>query len=341
MLLTMNNEAQAKPERLMQMAWSFAPPLMIAAGVKNKLFESLADGPKSVSELADATGASPRGLTELTNALAGLELLARDEKGRLQLTRESEAFLLPGRPGYLGGFFSHITGQVLNSWLALPDIVRNGRPAMAVNQEQTGSAFFQELVEGLFDSNYPAARVLGQALKVESASEPVRVLDLAAGSGVWSIALAHLSPRVTATAVDWPGVLDVTQHVVARNGLQGRYEFISGDLLEVDFGTGYDIATLGHILHSEGERRSRHLLQKVRGALKPGGRIAIAEFLVNKDRSGPMNALIFALNMLVHTEAGSTYSFEEISEWLKEAEFTDVESVPAPAPSPLIVARRA
>ena len=115
----------------------------------------------------------------------------------------------------------------------------------------------------------------------------------------------------------------------------------ASQLLEADFGGNYNVATLGHILHSEGVERSRALLAKTFKALAPGGTIAIAEFLVNRDRSGPANALLFAVNMLVNTENGSTYSFEEISSWLGEAGFTNARSLDAPGPSPLILATKA
>ena len=154
-------------------------------------------------------------------------------------------------------------------------------------------------------------------------SRPVRVLDLAAGSGVWGIALAQGSEQATVTAVDWPEVIPITRKTVGKFGLAERYSFIAGDLLQVDFGSGHTVATLGHILHSEGRDRSRELLKKTFQALAPGGTIAIAEFLVNADRTGPLNGLFFALNMLVNTDSGDTYSFEEISGWLKEAGFTD------------------
>jgi hypothetical protein len=120
-----------------------------------------------------------------------------------------------------------------------------------------------------------------------------------------------------------------------------RFSYVAGDLLEADFGGNYNVATLGHILHSEGVERSRALLAKTFKALAPGGTIAIAEFLVNRDRSGPANALLFAVNMLVNTENGSTYSFEEISSWLGEAGFTNARSLDAPGPSPLILATKA
>jgi hypothetical protein len=163
---------------------------------------------------------------------------------------------------------------------------------------------------------------------------------LAAGSGVWSIALAQRSPHVTVTAVDWPGVLEVTRKVTSLFGLDHRYTFLAGDLESVLFGAGHHIATLGHILHSEGEAASRALLKKTYDALAPGGTIAIAEFLVEPDRSGPPLGLLFAVNMLVNTREGDTFSFPEIRNWLEQAGFSGARTVPAPGPSPLILANK-
>ena len=167
------------------------------------------------------------------------------------------------------------------------------------------------------------------------------MLDLAAGSGVWGIALAQSSGRVAVTAVDWGDVLPVTEKMVARFGLSERFSFVAGDLMEADFGHGHNVATLGHILHSEGEARSRTLLKKTFDALAPGGTIAIAEFLVNQDRTGPAVSLFFAANMLVNTDQGDTFSFEEIASWLKDAGFTNARLLDAPGPSPLVLATKA
>src|SRR5690606_26058866 len=120
-----------------------------------------------------------------------------------------------------------------------------------------------------------------------STQQPISVLDLAAGSGVWSIALAQQSPQVRVTAVDWEEVLTVTRRVSERFGLSDRFTYVAGDLHETDFGSNHNIATLGHILHSEGEERSRALLRKTFDALAPGGEIVIGEFLVNEERTGP------------------------------------------------------
>ena len=142
------------------------------------------------------------------------------------------------------------------------------------------------------------------------------------------------------TVVDWPAVIPVCQKVTARRGVGDRYRYVPGDLLEADFGTGHQAATLGHILHSEGERRGRALLKKMFAALAPGGVIAISEMTPNEDRTGPFFALMFALNMLVHTDEGDTFTFGEVSAWLREAGFVNPRQLDVPGPSPLILADR-
>ncbi len=188
--------------------------------------------------------------------------------------------------------------------------------------------------------SYPAAQNLARTLDLNGTGGTIQVLDLAAGSGVWGIALAQSSDRVRVTALDWPDMIPITRKTVGRFGLLDRFSFIEGDLLQGDFGRDYGVATLGHILHSEGEERSRALLAKTFRALAPGGTIAIAEFLVNADRTGPLNGLLFAVNMLVNTDSGNTYSFEEIGGWLREAGFTDARTIESPGPSPLILATK-
>jgi hypothetical protein len=143
---------------------------------------------------------------------------------------------------------------------------------------------------------------------------------------------------VTVTAVDWPGVLEITRRTVESVGLADRFGYLAGDLADADFGSGYGVATLGHILHSEGAERSKALLKKTFDALAPGGSIVIAEFLVDAERTSNVLGLIFDVNMLVNTGAGQTFSFEEIRTWLEEAGFVKAGLVPAPGPSPLIFA---
>jgi SAM-dependent methyltransferase len=328
---------QITPERIMQFTFGFAPPLIIEAAIRHRVFDVLDRGAKTIEELCAETQTSLRGLRATLNALVGLELLAKDNGGRYALTPESAAFLVRGKPTFHGAFFLLTAEPMLSEWGKLHDIVRSGRPEKRINREQDGVPFFRQFVEDIFPIHYAAAQRLSETLEVSKALAPLSVLDLAAGSGVWSIALALRSPHVHVTAVDWPGVIPITQKVAARFGVADRFRFVAGDLLEANFGSGHAIVTAGHILHSEGEARSRLLLEKTFDALAPGGTLAIAEILVDANRTAPLAALIFAVNMLVNSDQGDTFSLEEIGGWLRYAGFVHVRTVDAPGLAPLLI----
>src|SRR5712672_805667 len=153
------------PERLQQFGFAYAPPLLISAPVNHKVFDSLQSGAKTVDQLK------------------------KERPSRYSLTRESQTFLLTDKPGSLAGFFGSILPVMISRWLRLADIVRDGRPAVAVNQETEGTEFFSQLVETIIPMSYAAARQLAEHLNVAKAKDGLRVIDLAAGSGIWGIAL--------------------------------------------------------------------------------------------------------------------------------------------------------
>jgi precorrin-6B methylase 2 len=323
----------------MQFAWGYSIPLVLEAAIRHRVFDVLDSGSMNLDSLAQATGTSRRGLSAIVNLLVGLNLLGKDSGETFSLTPESSAFLVTTKPSFMGGIIRHTSEQLLPSWLKLNEVVATGKPVNAVNRENQGGAFFHEFVSDILPMSYAPAQALAAHLD-HASTGPVSVLDLAAGSGVWGIAQAQSGPDVRVTAVDWPEVIDVTKKTVAKFGLSDRFTFVEGDIATADFGTGHNLATLGHILHSEGVARSRDLIARVFNALAPGGTIAIQEFLVNTDRTGPLNGLIFAVNMLVNTDVGDTFSFEEISAWLIEAGFVDPRTLAAPGPSPLILATK-
>jgi hypothetical protein len=329
------------PEKVLQYSFAYAPPLMIEAAVKLGLFDALAGGERSADDIATETKTSVRGVRILLNGLVGLQLLTHPKPGHYQLSPEAAAFLVRGQPAYMGGFFRHASSQLIPKWLNLTEIVRTGKPAVAVNVEGEGAAFFEQFVEDIFPLSRCAAVGLADHLNLAAATSPVSVLDLASGSGVWGVTLAEKSKQVRVTAVDWDRVLPVTKRVAERHGVGDRFTYVAGDLDSANFGRGHHVATLGHILHSEGIERSKSLLKKTFAALAPSGTIAIAEWLVSDDRSGPPPGLIFAVNMLVNTERGDTFSFGEIARWMTAAGFTNPRLVEElSCPSPLVLATK-
>jgi SAM-dependent methyltransferase len=323
----------------MQFAWGYAPTLIIEAAVHHRLFDLLDRGPRSGDELVRETGASRRGTGAILDALVGLKLLARFGD-RYALTAESAAFLVSSRPGYRGGFFQHHVRQVLPQWMHLSQVVRDGRPVKDTNRQKAGAGYFAAFVESLFEVNRAAAETLARHLDLDRIEGQVSVLDIGSGSGVWGLTLAERSARVRVRAVDWPAVIEVTRQVAAKLGVADRLTAAEGDFLEAKFGHGHHVATLGHILHSEGPDRIRRLLKRTLDALAPGGVVAIQEFMPDDDRQGPAHPLIFAVNMLVNTEAGGTYTFAEIRGWLEEAGFVNARLLAVPAVSPVVLADR-
>ncbi len=203
-------------ERLQQFGFAYAPPLTISAAVNNKVFDTLQHAPKTVEQVTKETGGSPRGLRTIMDALVGLELLKKDRQSKYCLTPESHAFLISEKPGTIAGFFGSILPVMISRWLRLSEVVRDGRSAVAVNQETEETEFFSQVVETIIPMSYPSAQKLGDHLKIAKAKAPLRVLDVAAGSGIWGIALTQKSPRVRVPAVDWPGMIPTTKRITEK-----------------------------------------------------------------------------------------------------------------------------
>lgn len=202
--------------------------------------------------------------------------------------------------------------------------------AYLVEGREHGAEFFKQVVISLMPVHHPGALAAADALGIGSTWMGVRALDVGAGSGIWGIAVAQRDPTAHVTAFDWEPVLEVTKECVEQFGVAAQFDFRPGDMREDDFAPEqFDLVLLGYVCHSEGEEHSRALLAKAFVCLKP-----------DDNRAGPIMPLIFAVNMLVFTAAGDTFTFAEHAKWLKETGFTAVESIEAPAPSPLIVATR-
>ncbi len=326
------------PELLHQMVFSFIPSRVLTAGLQLGVFSLIAAGKTAAGEIAVAAQASERGVKMLLNALVACQLLARNG-ARYELTPLTARFLIRGTPDYLGLLMEQ--DDLWESWGHLTEVIRSGQPLHRVEAQELAEQFFPTLVQTLHVLHRERARRMAEALGVGKVSKGLRAIDVACGSGVWGIAVAEADPQARVTAHDFPAMLAVTREYLQRHGVERQFDFLPGDLKTVDFGREqYDLALLGNILHSEGEESSRSLLRRLHAALRPGGRAVIIEFLANDDRTGPPFPVFFALNMLLNTEHGDTFTFAEYATWLRKAGFHRVETADIGSHSPLVIGYR-
>lgn len=333
------NEQNVTPEKIMSMLWASRGTQALIAGIELEVFSHIESGKRTAKEIARAAGSSPRATERLLDALVGLGFLTK--KGdRYGLDPVSEKFLLKGKPSYLGGFAweAKMTWQ---GWGSLSEVIKTGKPVRAVDTETDARDVFPKLVEAIFPMSYGAARAAVEALPAKRRSQIKSILDVAAGSAAWSIPFAEANPEVRVTVVDYPEVTPVTRQFAERFGVADRFDYIEGNIRDVDFGRGrYDLVILGHIIHSEGEKWGKKLIKKSHRALNENGQLLIGEFVPNDTRTGPVMPLLFGLNMIVHTEQGDVFTMREYRQWLKDAGFRSVKTVDAPGPSPLILATK-
>jgi ubiquinone/menaquinone biosynthesis C-methylase UbiE len=326
-----------EPSALMQMHFSFAPARTLTAAVQLDVFSALADGPRDAQEVAVHIGATPRGTRMLLDALTGLQLLTKDG-GRYRLGPLAQRYLVRRSPEYLGSLFE--SEALWRAWAGLTEAIRSGRPAQRVDQQEQAQKFFPILVRSLHVANRGPAERLAQALGVAD-RRPLTVLDVGCGSGVWGITIAEAARHARVTALDFPRVLELTREYASQHGVQDRFDYLEGNLRTVDLGEArFDLSILGNIVHTEGEESSRALMARLKRATRPGGSIVIVDMVPNDERTGPIYPLLFALNMLVNTEAGDTFTLTQYTEWLLAAGFAQVRTCEIGLHSPAIVATR-
>jgi len=183
----------------------------------------------------------------------------------------------------------------------------------------------------------PAAQVIAELV---AGTGELKVLDIAAGHGFFGIAIAQRNPRAEIVGVDWPSVLAVaTEHAQAA-GVQDRHRTLPGDAFKVDFPGGFDVALVTNFLHHFDPPTCTKFLKKVHAALKPGGRVALLEFVPNPDRVSPPVPARFSLAMLANTPAGDAYTLAELTQQLEGAGFRNISAHALPTPQMVIVAEK-
>lgn len=284
------------------------------------VFQSLEETDGRPGTIAKSVGASPDRLEILLNALTSLGFIRKNKQGKFRNTASSREWLTS--EGVHSMVENLRTQEFLSgAYAGFLDTVRRGRPRRSlVDLLERDPAFVAHYINGMSEVNGPVSRELSRVFNVSFARD---MLDVGGGPGLFSLAFLERNPRLRAVVLDLPETLVHTRRYAADSPVGGRVSFQSGDYHKVDFGRNcYDFVLMSHVTHDEGVQANRLLIGKAYRALRPGGRLVIHDFMVNREKTGPLFSALFSVHLAVYTESGRTYSEEEYAGWLKGAGFT-------------------
>ena len=317
------------PILFFETAFAIQRTCTIRAAVDLEVFTAIKEGHNTASALADRCHASERGLRMLADYLVMLGFLTKSGD-TYALTPDSAVFLVKTSPAYLGGTLEFLLSPTLfEGFCDLTAAVRQGGTTLPdqgtiAEEHPEWVTFARAMVPMMMGP----AKWIAEHL-VSTGGTIRKVLDVAAGHGVFGVEIAKRFPDAEITAVDWPNVLNVARENANAASLGDRYHTIAGSAFDADLGEGYDVVLLTNFLHHFGIPECEDFLRKVRASMAPGGRVITLEFVPNDDRISPASA-DFALIMLVTTPAGDAYTFKEWDAMFQNAGFGRSELLAVP-----------
>jgi len=293
----------------------------LRAAIELDLFTQMAAGCQTAEEIAQACQAAPRGVRILADYLTILGFL-RKQGERYELSDDSRLFLDRQSPAYLGGAVGFmLTPAMKESFEHLAAAVRKGGTATS----EEGSVSYDnpiwvDFARCMAPLMQMPAQLLARLVGGDP-EQPLRVLDVAAGHGLFGITIAQRYPQALVTALDWPAVLAVATENARKAGVADRHTLLPGSAFEVAWGGPYDIVLLTNFLHHFDIPTCEILAAKAYAALAPGGRALTLEFIPEPDRISPPTTASFALVMLATTAHGDAYTFAEYRAIFQSAGF--------------------
>jgi len=306
-------------EEIHNVSWSFQSACIITAAADLDVFTVLGRGKMDAESLAGELGADPRATTILLDALVSLELLTK-EQGNYSVPANGAELLSEDSPKNVLPMVRHLA-NLLPRWAQLGRITQTGQPperTPGIRGEAADNAAF---IAAMHTFSGPAAsEVLGRLQPLEFE----HLLDVGGASGTWTMAFLETAPKAGATIFDLPDVIPMAEKRLAEAGLADRVSLVAGDFYEDDLPTGADLAFLGAIAHQNSRQQNRELFAKVHAALADDGVVVIRDVVMDPSHTSPQRGALFAVNMLVATPGGGTYTFAEYTEDLTAAGFGDI-----------------
>jgi SAM-dependent methyltransferase len=333
------------PELFFDTVNAYQQSAALKAAIELGLFTAIGGGKVTAGEIARTCRVAERGARILSDYLVTLGFLVKEGE-RYGLTADSAMFLDQKSPAYVGAAVEFLdSAHLRDSFDALPDRVRaGGAPLTRDSVLAPEHEAWVKFARGMASLQMMPARLLaGQVLGADGEKAgPMRVLDLAAGHGMFGIAFLQQNPQARVVGQDWANVLEVAKENAARMGVLDRYELLPGNAFETQLGTGYDVVLVPNLLHHFDEQANVILMKRVHAALKPGGRAVVLEFVPDEGRVTPAIAARFSVVMLATTPAGDAYTEKELRRIFAGAGFGGEVVVGdlAPTPSRVVIGRK-
>jgi len=332
--------AMPSPERILSTLNAYQQTAALQAGIELDVFTAIGEGKQTAAELAKRCAANERGMRILCDFLTVMGFLAKSED-RYALTSESALFLDRKSSACVAdaaGFLA--LPEMRAAFKDVASAVRKGGVIEGQGAVEDNNPIWVAFARSMAVLQIPQAEMLAGMLNA-SAGEKWKVLDIAAGHGMYGLTLAKHNTAAEIYALDWPSVLEVATGNAKAMGLSSRHYLIPGSAFEVPFGSGYDIILLTNFLHHFGKPANEAFLRKVHAALAPGGRAVTVEFVPNEDRITPPAAATFSLTMLAATPAGDAYTFTDLDGMFKAAGFSSSEQIRFPVgPESAVISKK-
>jgi len=328
------------PERIFETFNAYQKTAALKAAIELDVFTAVGEGATTIPALAKRCRATERGIRILCDYLVINEFLTKSGQ-EYALTEVSAIFLNRRSPAYIGSAVGFLTlPTLIEPFWNLATIIRTGSSPLGESTTQDpNNSVWVDFARSMAPLQKLAARGLAEILGA-SAGEKWKVLDIAAGHGMYGITIAEENPNAEVFALDWPGVLQVAKENADAAGVTSRFHTLPGSAFEVPYGTDYDIVLLTGFLHHFDPPAIATLLRKIHAALKPGGRAVTVEFVPNEDRVTPSIPAAFSMVMLGFTKAGDAYPFSEYGRMFRAAGFSSNELRRTPGPQSIIISRK-
>jgi ubiquinone/menaquinone biosynthesis C-methylase UbiE len=318
------------PSVIFKLATAYWDSSVFLTANRLNLFSIISESEKTASELAGELGTVVHSTEMFLNTCVSLGLIEKTD-GKYKNSALSETFLVKGKPSYLGDALKY-SDDLYPVWGRLEDTLRSGTPAL---KPETILGEDPEKTRNFVMGMHNRALGVGSSLaeKADLAGRN-RLLDVGGGPATYSILLARKNPDLKAKVMDLPKVVEIAQEIIKDFKMEERVQAVAGDYTKDPFPEGNDCVLNSGIFHRETEDSCRVLINKAYKSLEPGGLFIINDVFCNKEKDGPPFVMLFGINMMLTSEFGTVHSTAEVTQWLKEAGFTDISSEPLPPPMP-------